>query len=136
MSSLKDHGTVHPLVEYSVLVEDSAPPWVRKVKNVLRHSFQRLLGLAVLLMIPFLMLAPYYAPTFFAFYYAVLMLAITNISIRTVIGIFFTTAYSVHKAKTDWMLKREQDVDSLLKLRGSDSKPEFGADDELMTIQE
>ncbi|KAJ3024861.1 UNVERIFIED_CONTAM: hypothetical protein HDU68_007704 [Siphonaria sp. JEL0065] len=127
---------MHSLVEFS-LSENSGPSSrLRKLQNVLRHTFQRLSGLAVLLMMPFLMLAPYYAPTFFAFYYTVLMIAISIITFRTVVGIFVTTALSIRKAKTDWMLKREQDVDSLLKLRGSDSKAEFGADDELMTIQE
>ncbi|KAJ3018023.1 UNVERIFIED_CONTAM: hypothetical protein HDU68_011363 [Siphonaria sp. JEL0065] len=135
-SLLKDYTAGRPLVEYSVLDEDSAcPAWLRKLKNVMRLSFQRLSGLAVLLMIPFLMLAPYYAPTFFAFYYTVLMVAISIISLRTIVGISFTTIYSVHKAKTDWLTKREQNVDALLKLRGSDSKAEFD-DDELLTVQD
>ncbi|KAI9343145.1 glycosyl transferase family group 2-domain-containing protein [Obelidium mucronatum] len=85
-------------------------PLLRKAGNVMRHLFQRLPGFFVLATIPFLMLAPYYTPTFFAVYYAILMIAISIISLRTTFGIMFTVITSYQKSKTDWQLKREQHV--------------------------
>ncbi|KAJ3071854.1 hypothetical protein HDU98_004704 [Podochytrium sp. JEL0797] len=95
--------------------------------NILRQILQRLPGVLVLLVFPYLMFMPYYFPALFSVYYGFLMAAFLLFSTRSALGVMSTVRSSWMHAKTDWVQKREHDVALKLKyLEGSAAWEEKG----------
>ncbi|KAI9350225.1 hypothetical protein BDR26DRAFT_891518 [Obelidium mucronatum] len=99
---------------------------------LLRQILQRIPGLLIILLLPFVMLAPYHAPILFATYYGWLTAVFMFTALRTTLGVANTWICSVWYSKIDWIQKREAEVTSLLKAEPNMDLPA----EEFMTIKD
>ncbi|KAJ3071857.1 hypothetical protein HDU98_004707 [Podochytrium sp. JEL0797] len=75
--------------------------------DTLRQLLQRMPGTLVLLVVPFLMVAPFYFPLLFSYYYGFLMLAFVLFAIRSGLGVVYTLYRSVVQVRRDWAGDRD-----------------------------
>ncbi|KAJ3065482.1 hypothetical protein HDU98_011150 [Podochytrium sp. JEL0797] len=102
----------------------------------MRAILQRLPGVLILLVLPYLLFAPYYAPTLFSIYYGFLLACFMLFSMRTAAGITFTLIQSRRNARIDWVQKRDQEVSTLRDAMGLKGEEAGTAAEELMTIRD
>ncbi|KAJ3071856.1 hypothetical protein HDU98_004706 [Podochytrium sp. JEL0797] len=111
------------------IITNDPHAWIREV-------LQRVPGVLNILMIPFLMYTPYYAPAVFSAYFAHLIGVFFMFSVRTGTGVLYTLWRSWQHAQVDWVKKRDDDVAELRRTLSVDQEKMGERELEFLTVKD